>query len=77
MDPAFLPVRNQRRITQACDWCHKRGLKCRQPPAEDISSGTRPKETPSCLPCIEFGQLCTRLRQPKKRVPNLVLQEQA
>lgn len=68
MDPQVdaAPQIKRQRISQACDFCHKRGLKC-VPPAPgpitiDSSSGN-----PDCLTCIKYGQLCTRLRQPKKR----------
>ncbi|KAL3468946.1 hypothetical protein BJX99DRAFT_265661 [Aspergillus californicus] len=45
-----------KRITQACDFCHRRGVKCK------TQSDHRP-----CLTCVEYGQECTRTRQPKKR----------
>ncbi|RDW83629.1 uncharacterized protein DSM5745_03955 [Aspergillus mulundensis] len=53
-----------RRITQACDFCHRRGVKCRPKPSE---SGITAPEGTSCLTCEEYGQECTRKRQPKKR----------
>ncbi|KAF3808435.1 hypothetical protein GCG54_00006293 [Colletotrichum gloeosporioides] len=56
------PQRKSRRITQACDFCHKRGIKCRAAPADASSPGNK-----SCLTCIEYDQECTRHRQPKKR----------
>ncbi|KAI4860708.1 hypothetical protein F4820DRAFT_97407 [Hypoxylon rubiginosum] len=51
-----------RRVTQACDFCHRRGVKCREAPPNSEST-----ETSTCLTCIEYGQECTRKRQPKKR----------
>ncbi|KAI9367376.1 hypothetical protein BJX61DRAFT_547541 [Aspergillus egyptiacus] len=45
-----------KRVTQACDFCHRRGLKCKVGP-----------QTFPCLTCLEYGQECTRKRQPKKR----------
>lgn len=51
-----------KRITQACDFCHRRGLKCRA-----ASPNLTPQPGASCLTCQEYGQECTRNRQPKKR----------
>ncbi|KAL4905072.1 hypothetical protein BDW74DRAFT_178082 [Aspergillus multicolor] len=53
-----------RRITQACDFCHRRGVKCRPKSSE---TGITITEEASCLTCEEYGQECTRKRQPKKR----------
>ncbi|KAL4960011.1 uncharacterized protein BDV14DRAFT_205124 [Aspergillus stella-maris] len=52
-----------KRITQACDFCHRRGLKCR--PDDNTTSSLNSANT--CLTCVEYGQECTRERQPKKR----------
>lgn len=49
-----------RRVTQACDFCHQRGVKCKKGP-----NITRNNE--ACLTCVEYGQECTRKREPKKR----------
>ncbi|KAI9155568.1 L-amino acid amidase [Paramyrothecium foliicola] len=51
-----------RRVTQACDFCHQRGVKCK--PAPESSSRNAPA---SCLTCVEYDQECTRRRQPKRR----------
>ncbi|KAH8887972.1 hypothetical protein GQ53DRAFT_692133 [Thozetella sp. PMI_491] len=45
----------QRRVTQACDFCHRRGIRCK-----NGSDAT-------CQSCIEYGQECTRTRPTKKR----------
>ncbi|RDW67677.1 hypothetical protein BP6252_09073 [Coleophoma cylindrospora] len=47
----------QRRATRACDFCHRRGLKCR--PTEPPSS--------SCATCIEYHTECTSTRKVVKR----------
>lgn len=68
MDPqaGSSPQIKRQRISQACDFCHKRGLKC-VPPAPGPITIEGPNRTSDCLTCIKYGQLCTRLRQPKKR----------
>jgi hypothetical protein len=58
--------RKVRRITRACDYCHKRSIKCR---ASEISGDTR------CQNCFEFAQPCTydrpvRRRGAKRRSPS-------
>ncbi|KAJ8128325.1 hypothetical protein O1611_g5308 [Lasiodiplodia mahajangana] len=55
-DPHQKPKR--RRVTQACDFCHKRAIKCQKSPAE-----------PSCENCKGFSQPCTFDRRPRKRGP--------
>jgi hypothetical protein len=50
-----------RRITQACDFCHRRGLKCRT--AENLVLNSKSP----CQTCLEFGEVCTRNRGAKKR----------
>ncbi|KAH8734245.1 hypothetical protein BGZ61DRAFT_559795 [Ilyonectria robusta] len=50
-----------KRITRACDFCNRRGLKCREE-----TTNTNGNESP-CLTCVDYGQECTRNRQPKKR----------
>ncbi|KAF6830000.1 hypothetical protein CPLU01_07615 [Colletotrichum plurivorum] len=57
-----VPQPKARRVTQACDFCHRRGIKCRAAPSDVLRDGQ-----PSCLPCIEYVQECTHFRQPKKR----------
>ena len=44
-----------RRITRACDYCHKRSIRC-------INSGGS-----QCQKCIEFDQPCTYERATKRR----------
>ncbi|EHK23792.1 uncharacterized protein TRIVIDRAFT_133587, partial [Trichoderma virens Gv29-8] len=46
----------QRRISRACDYCHRRSIRCR--PAED---GT------GCQNCRDFAQTCTYHRKPRRR----------
>ncbi|KAI1155357.1 hypothetical protein F4825DRAFT_459869 [Nemania diffusa] len=46
----------RRRVTQACDFCHKRAIKCQKSPIN-----------PSCEKCKEFSQPCTFERRPRKR----------
>ncbi|OTA53620.1 hypothetical protein K449DRAFT_339622 [Hypoxylon sp. EC38] len=46
----------RRRATQACDFCHKRAIKCQKSPVD-----------PSCENCKDFSQPCTFVRQPRKR----------
>lgn len=58
-------TRKSRRITQACDFCHRRGLRCK--PQVGHETGHETGHTTTCLTCLEYGQPCTRLRQPKKR----------
>ncbi|KAL4945263.1 hypothetical protein BDV06DRAFT_219518 [Aspergillus oleicola] len=52
-----------KRITQACDFCHRRGLKCKP----DVTANPITAQPLHCLTCVEYGQECTRERQPKKR----------
>jgi hypothetical protein len=46
----------RRRITQACDYCHRRSIRCQ------ITSEGAP-----CKNCQDFGQPCTYLRKPRRR----------
>ncbi|WVW80373.1 hypothetical protein I302_102354 [Kwoniella bestiolae CBS 10118] len=48
----------RRRITRACDRCHKGGTKCSPGPNPDI-----------CGPCFAFGSECTYQRPIKRRGP--------
>lgn len=50
------PVK-QRRITQACDFCHRRSIRCR-PASEDSNS---------CQNCQDFAQPCTYDRKTRRR----------
>ena len=47
----------KRRVARACDFCHKRRLKCR--PALSTTS--------SCKTCLEYNVACTQTRELKKR----------
>lgn len=49
--------RKQRRITRACDYCHKRSIRCR-PSTE---------ESTRCQNCLDFEVSCTYDRPAKKR----------
>ena len=48
----------RRRITRACDRCHKGGIKCSQSNDPSI-----------CAPCASFGSECTYERPTKRRGP--------
>ena len=48
----------RRRITRACDRCHRGGIKCA--PGPDLST---------CAPCASFGSECTYDRPVKRRGP--------
>jgi hypothetical protein len=45
-----------RRVTRACDYCHRRAIRC-----------MRDGSASRCLKCIQFDQLCTYARPTKKR----------
>lgn len=62
------PIR-QRRATRACDFCHKRGIKCRPGPTASIPAATisGTPAPPSCLTCKEYSVECTQLRALAKR----------
>ncbi len=49
--------RKLRRISRACDFCHKRSIRCK-PSNEDTSH---------CQNCLDFGVSCTYDRPAKKR----------
>ncbi len=49
--------RKLRRISRACDFCHKRSIRCK-PSNEDASR---------CQSCLDFGVSCTYNRPAKKR----------
>lgn len=66
MDARTVPRPKLQRISQACDFCHRRGLKC-IPPAPSPITVNGSGRSADCLTCIEYGQKCTSLRQPKKR----------
>ena len=49
--------RKARRITQACDFCHKRSIKC----------SPSPEDAAKCQNCIDFGLTCSYDRPVKQR----------
>lgn len=51
------PPKKRTRISQACDFCHNRSVRCRK-------SIEKPK---TCGNCVDFGVLCQYLRPLKKR----------
>ncbi|PQE05763.1 C6 transcription factor protein [Rutstroemia sp. NJR-2017a BVV2] len=51
------PRRKARRIPRACDFCHRRSIRCRV-------SSTDPTK---CQNCADFGEPCTNNRPAKKR----------
>jgi hypothetical protein len=51
----------QRRTTQACDFCHARGTRCRV----DDSGANR--DLHSCTTCLDYGEACRWTRALKKR----------
>lgn len=57
------PVLKRRRITKACDFCHRRGRKCKIPPSANPNDA-RPVV---CLTCVEHGATCTWERVAAKR----------
>ncbi|GJD00006.1 C6 transcription factor [Colletotrichum higginsianum] len=62
------PAIKRRRITKACDFCHRRGRKCKPvPEGTGAGAGASPGGTPSCLTCIEHGATCTWNRVAAKR----------
>ncbi|KYK54093.1 hypothetical protein DCS_06049 [Drechmeria coniospora] len=50
------PKPKQRRVTQACDYCHQRSIRCR-PCGDGLS----------CANCKDFDQPCTYHRKPRRR----------
>lgn len=50
--------RKARRITRACDYCHRRSIRCR---ASSEGDGSR------CQNCVDFDQPCTYNRPAKRR----------
>ncbi|KAL6806705.1 hypothetical protein GGI42DRAFT_341895 [Trichoderma sp. SZMC 28013] len=54
--PRDNPKPKQRRISRACDYCHRRSIRCR--PSEDGLG---------CQNCKDFAQNCTYHRKPRRR----------
>ncbi len=54
----------RQRTSYACDFCHRRGLKCRNASVGEQRVGGG---VGSCLTCLEHGQTCTRTREAKRR----------
>ncbi|KAL9092228.1 MAG: hypothetical protein Q9159_000987 [Coniocarpon cinnabarinum] len=54
------------RATRACDFCHSRSIRCRQPPSVPgvENSSANPGE---CQNCVEYQRPCTYTRPLKKR----------
>ncbi|KAK2600150.1 hypothetical protein QQS21_005095 [Conoideocrella luteorostrata] len=48
----------RRRVTQACDYCHERSIKCASAGGSDVKS---------CQNCHDFGHACTYNRTPRRR----------
>lgn len=46
----------RRRVTQACDFCHRRSIRCRP---SDVNK--------TCQNCKDFGHQCTYHREPRRR----------
>lgn len=63
MDEESKPVLKRRRITKACDFCHRRGRKCKIP----SGPGSGDAAAVTCLTCIEHGAACTWDRVAAKR----------
>ncbi|KAI9155591.1 Quinic acid utilization activator [Paramyrothecium foliicola] len=51
------PRPRQRRITRACDYCHRRSIRCQ--PGDGSGDG--------CQNCRDFAQPCTYRRRPRRR----------
>jgi hypothetical protein len=54
----------RQRASQACDFCHARGLRCRR-----VAAGENGEESEDigCLTCKDYGVSCTTNRPVKKR----------
>lgn len=46
----------QHRVTRACDFCHRRSIRCQTPSGET-----------TCQNCRDFAHQCTYLREPRRR----------
>jgi hypothetical protein len=51
-------ARKQKRVTKACDFCHRRGLRCKRPDSNSVQG---------CLTCEEYDVPCTQTRVSRKR----------
>lgn len=56
----------RRRISKACDFCHRRGRKCKAQ-LEPEATKKQPNQTLPCLTCLEHGVPCTWERATAKR----------
>jgi hypothetical protein len=54
----------RQRASQACDFCHARGLRCRRNAIEEDDGAS---ESTGCLTCKDYGVICTANRPMKKR----------
>ena len=61
MDHSGAVTPKRRRVTRPCDFCHKRGLKCK--PVESPGNS----RLPGCQTCLEHREECTQLRKLGKR----------
>lgn len=63
------PTPKRRRCTEACDFCHRRGLKCKPslPSSTPSSRDDQVSSTRRCLTCVEHEQDCTTSRISRKR----------
>ncbi|KAL0936856.1 C6 transcription factor [Colletotrichum truncatum] len=62
------PNFKRRRITKACDFCHRRGRKCKPvPEGSGVETIVGHDGQPSCLTCIEHNAECTWNRVAAKR----------
>ncbi|KAH5301453.1 hypothetical protein HBI25_224460 [Parastagonospora nodorum] len=56
-------VRKRQRASLACDFCHGRGLKCRQ----SAANGRQDLGISNCLTCMDYGVACTINRPLRRR----------
>ncbi|ODV89657.1 hypothetical protein CANCADRAFT_46071 [Tortispora caseinolytica NRRL Y-17796] len=60
-DPTLVIRRKVNRVSRACDFCHKRGVRCKPMPGVD------PAVLSNCLTCFEHNVSCTYTRPGRKR----------
>jgi hypothetical protein len=54
----------RQRASQACDFCHARGLRCRRVASGEVDGVI---ESTGCLTCKDYDVTCTANRPMKKR----------
>lgn len=59
--------RKRQRATRACDFCHSRGLKCRQGGTNLTAGLSENVLSVGCLTCADYGVECTINRPLRKR----------